>query len=134
MLVALVAPSGRAIFVGVTGALISAGAVTYILYVASEEPFFFMSTWTLVTLEGLGLIFVVLFGIWAKAAVAAARQLATPKIRMTLTAAAISWTALCTLYLVVSMLGCLEDYQRFRQVQPGTLGGIDALRGQGNEH
>src|SRR5688572_19682141 len=127
MLLSPVAPPGHGTLVGVTGTLISAGAVTYILYTASEEPFFFMSTWTLVTLEGLGLIFLVLLGIWTKAAVVAARRLAASKLRVPLSVAAITWTLLCTFYLVVSMLGCLDDYRRFRTVQPGTLGSVDTL-------
>ena len=128
MLLVPVAPPGRGTLVWVTGALISAAAVTYILYTASEEPFFFMSTWTLVTLEGLGLIFLLLLGIWTKAAVATARRLAASTLRVPLSVATISWTLVCTFYLVVSMLGCLEDYRRFRTVQPGTLGSVDTLQ------
>jgi len=131
MLLALVAPPGRGTLVWVTGALISAAAVAYILYTAAEEPFFFMSTRTLVTLEGLGLILLVLLGIWAKAAVAVAKRLAAPKRRVPISAVAISWTLLCTFYLVVSMLGCWEDYRRFRTLQPGTLGSIDTLASPG---
>lgn len=126
-MLALAAPPVRGALVWVTGALISAGAVTYILYTAAEEPFFFMSTWTLVTLEGLGLMFLVLLGIWAKVAVTDARRFVTSKLRVPLSAVAIAWTLLCACYLVVSMLGCLEDYRRFRTLQPGTLGGIDTL-------
>ena len=127
MLLALVAPPGRGTLIGLFGVLISAGAVSYILYTAAEEPFFFMSTWTLVTLEGLGLMLAVLLGIWAKAAVAAARRIRATKLRIPLSAVTIAWTLVCTCYLVVSMLGCLEDYRRFRTVQPGTLGSINAL-------
>jgi len=125
MLLAPVAPPGRGALVWVTGALISAGAIAHILYTASEEPFFFMSTWTLVTLEGLGLICLVLLGIWAKAAVLAARRFAVSQLRVPLSVAAMVWTLLCAFYLVTSMLGCLEDYRRFRAVQPGTLGSVN---------
>jgi hypothetical protein len=131
MLLATVAPPGRRALVWVTGALISAGAVTYILYTASEEPFFFMSTGTLVILEALGLIFAVLLGIWTKAAVAAAQRLAASKLRALLSAAAISWTLLCTCYLGVSMLSCLQDYRRFRTVQPGILDSVDSVPSPG---
>lgn len=131
MLLALVAPPGRGTLVWFCGVLISAGAGSYILYTASEEPFFFMSPWTLVTLEGLGLMFAVLLGIWAKAALAAARRIAAAKLRIPLSAMTIAWTLLCTCYLLISMLGCLEDYRRFRTGQPGTLGSINTLPSAG---
>lgn len=111
--------------VWIVGALISIASVTYIWYVASEEPFFFMSTATLVTLEGLGLILVVLLGIWAWVALAAARTEAS-KLRLPLSALALSWTLVCGLYLTISMLGCWQDYQRFRYGHPGTLGSVEA--------
>jgi len=54
-----------------------------------------MRTLTLVTLEGLGLILLVLLGIWAKATVSEAPRFAAT-LRVPVRAEAISWTLLCT--------------------------------------
>lgn len=117
-------PSAR---VWVTGALLSVASASYMLYVASEEPFFSMSIQTLVLLEGFGAILLVLLGIWAKAAVGAAQQIEPRNLGVPVATFAIAWSLLCTCYLVVSMVGCLEDFQNYRAL-PGTLGSVDASR------
>jgi len=116
----------QGVLVLVTGAVISVGSVAHILYTASEEPFFFMRLQTLLVLEGLGAILLVSLVIWAKAAVAAARRIQPSKLRVSLVAVAVGWTFLCVYYLTGSMGGCLEDYQRFRGGEPGTLGSVKA--------
>ena len=116
----------RGVLVLATGALISVGSIAHIFYTASEEPFFFMRLQTLLLLEGLGAILLVSLVIWARTAVATARHIKASKLRVSLAAVTTGWTLLCAYYLVGSMGGCLEDYQRFRDGEPGTLGSVEA--------
>jgi hypothetical protein len=106
------------------GLLLSGVGAGFVGYVASEEPFFFMSTPTLLMLEALGLGLLVLFGTWGAMAVSLARRVRWQRLRVALATLACSWTLVCFFYLATSMASCWEDYQRFRHGVTGTLGQV----------
>lgn len=108
------------------GVLLSGLGAGFVGYVASEEPFVFMSTALLITLEALGLGLVVLFATWGLKAVSAARRLS--KLRVPLALLACLWTLVGCFYLGTSMASCWDDYRRFRHGVTGTLGHLAVER------
>jgi len=104
------------------GVLLSGLGAGFVWYVASEEPFIFMSTATLITLEALGLGLLVLFGTWGLKAVSLARRLRQHELRVPMALLACSWTLVSYFYLGITVVSCWEDYRRFRHGVPGTLG------------
>lgn len=110
-----------AAFVPSAGLLLSGVGAAFVGYVASEEPFVFMSMPSLVLLEALGLGLLVLFGIWGFLAVSIARRARWQRLRVPLATLAGLWTLACVFYLGTSMASCWEDYLRFRHGVTGTL-------------
>lgn len=106
------------------GVLLSGLGASFVWYVASEEPFIFMSTATLITLEALGLGLLVLFGTWGFKAVSVARGLRHHKLRVPMALLTGLWTLAGCFYLGITVVSCWDDYRRFRHGVPGTLGHV----------
>ena len=116
-------PNGSAL-VASGGILLSGLGAGFVGYVASEEPFIFMSTATLITLEALGLGLLVLFGTWGFKAVSVARGLRHHKLRVPMALLTGLWTLAGCFYLGITVVSCWDDYRRFRHGVPGTLGHV----------
>ena len=123
-------PLAHPALVSSAGVLLSGAGAGFVGYVASEEPFLFMSTAMLITLEALGLGLLVLFGRWGLEAVFVARRLRLKQLRVPLALLACLWTLVGCFYLGTSMASCWEDHRRFRHGVTGTLGHLAVERNE----